>query len=864
MKPIRPPRLLEKLFRWLSPPHDRENLVGDHQEVYHRIKRTKGKRKASIWYLGNIIRMVPIYLENEIRGGLAMLKSYIKIALRYFKRYRGFSFINLMGLAVGMACTILIFLWVQYEWSFDRFHTKAERIHQVVYVSDDGNVRARRLQGPLAAQLKAAFPEIVDATVYYPWRKKLVYEGNGIFCDGAYVQPSFFKMFDFPFTAGAPERAFSSLNSIVITEKLACRLFGSNDPMGKTISYFAFTEGIDLQVTGVLQDIPFCSHLQFEFLIPYALGPDFMQTWNNKCLFTYVELHETSSQQDIESKIIGEVKRNRPGSVNNLYLQALTDIHLYDLHGGGRITYVYVFTIMAVLILLIAVINFTNLSTARSETRFREIGVRKALGSVRSQLIRQFLSESVLMAFLAGGVAVVLVAGLLPSVSRILNADLSMPVTPIFLAALIGVAAGTGILAGIYPAFMLSGLSPVSVLKGSAVLRELIPGRFGRKGKALFRGSYLRRGLVVFQFTLTIAFLIGVTVIFRQLNHIRRTDLGYDQQHVICIPLTGELQQQVSIVKQELLNNPAILSATVTAYRQEMWESSSRDVSWPGKASDDEVIIGNNYVDFDYLKTFKMEMAAGRFFSREFLSEARRGVVINEAAVKAMGLINPVSKILVKNSGGQNEQELSIIGVIKDFNTQSLHREIRPFMHQVSTWGNYLYIRIDGQDIPASLEFIRSQIQEIVPEDPVAYQFLDERIDALYTTESMVAAMVRYGTILALIIACLGLLGLAAFSVERRTKEMGIRKILGASANRLAAMLTVDLLKGVLWANLIAWPIAYLVMQQWLEGFAYRISLGIGTFIWAAAVSLTIAVLTVVWQTIKAALANPADTLRYE
>jgi len=860
----RPPRLLEALLRFLCPPLDRENLAGDYREIYFRIAQTKGKQKAVTRYIGYILGLIPIRLEKEIIGGFIMLQNNLKIALRYFQRHKGFSITNILGLAVGMTCTILIGLWVSYEKSFDRFHTKAKQIHQVVYVSDDGNIHGRRLQGPLAAHLKTAFPEIVDATVYYPWKKKIVYQDKGIFSDGAYVQPSFFKMFDFPFYVGNPEEAFSAPNSIIITEKLAQRLFGNDDPMGKTISYFAWADGIDLQVTGVLQNIPINSHLQFEFLIPFELGFDFMKTWSNKCLFTYVELHEASSQEEIARKIAGEVKKNKPGSVNNLYLQPLTDIQLHELYGGGRITYVYVFTIMTIMILLIAAINFTNLATARSETRFREIGVRKVLGSARSQLVRQFLSESILMSFLATLIALGLVVCLIPQVNLLLNADLNLHFTPITMLVLIGIALVTGTAAGTYPAFFLSSFDPVSVLKGRTGLHELLPGRFGRKVRIQAKGSFMRKSLVFVQFTLTIVFLVSIMVIFRQLNYIRHSDLGYDKQHVIGIPITGELQRQVGLVKQKLLSNPNILSATVTSFRQEMLESSSRDVSWPGKTADEEIIIGNNYIDFDYLKTFKMKMVAGRFFSREFSSEARNSVIVNEAAVQTMGLNNPVGKILVKNPGSQSEQELAIIGVIKDFNTQSLHQEIRPFMLQASLRGNYLYIRIEGRNIPASLNFIRQQIQELAPEDPVAYTFLDENISRLYATEKMVESLARYGTILALTIACLGLFGLAAFSVERRTKELGIRKILGASTGRLTALLTKDLLKCVLTANLFAWPIAYMVMSRWLQGFAYRVSIGIEIFILSGACALAISLLTVSYQTVRSALTNPADSLRYE
>jgi len=799
-----------------------------------------------------------------------MFTNYLKITFRNIKRHKGFSLINISGLAIGMACTILILLWVLYELSFDRFHENADQLYQAVYKFEDQEVYGRYLPGPLAALLKDEYPDIIDTTTYKPWEKKISFGVKSFFGTGSYVDPSFFEMFTFPFLKGDPKTAFYEPYSVVITENLAHKFFGNEDPLGKTLTYYAFSEGIDLNVTGVIKNIPQNSHMQFDFLIPYEIGYEWMTSWWNNAVHTYVLLHEDNNWQDVSNKISGVLNKHIPNSKikANLYLYPLKKIHLFALEGGGLITYVYIFSMMALVILLIACINFMNLSTARSEMRFKEIGIKKVVGSTRMQLVKQFLNEAILLSLLALFLATLMVKLLLPSVNAVLGVELNLDYSLVFILSLFGIALLTGIASGSYPAFFLSSFRPLKRQLSSMIILKR---KRGQKSTIRQRGSFLRKILVVAQFSLSIFFIICVMVIHKQLNYIRNRDLGFDKEHVVVLQATGELKRRSQNIKNDLLKHPDIRNVTFSAFSLTDWESSvaGRNLDWTGKQTDRDFLIGNNYVDYDYLKTFNMEMIEGRFFSKEFLTDASDACVVNEAAVKAMGMKEPLGKKLVWGRGTQNENRRTIVGVIEDFNTQSLHQEIRPFalmpIENIQQYmSNYMCIKLQSDDIPRSLKLIENKIKEFVPDDPFIYQFLDEKIDSLYRTEQLTGKLTRYITFLAIFISCLGLLGLASFSVERRTKEIGVRKVLGASVSKIILLLTKDFSRWIFLANITAWPIAWFVMSRWLQNFAYRIEIDIWIFIFSASLAYVIALFIISYQSIKAALANPVESLRYE
>lgn len=800
-----------------------------------------------------------------------LIWNYLKVALRRFKREKGYSLVNIAGLAIGLACTVIIFLWVQDQRSFDRFHEKGDQIYRMYYTNKAFEGSAIYLPGPLTEYLKENYPEIVEATNYKQWKRKVAVGDKSYLSTGSYVDPSFLKMFTFPFVKGDPNTALSNPNSVVITEDLAQKLFGEEDPLGKIVSYYVFSQKIDLEVTGVVQNVPRNSHLQFDFLIPYEIGYDWMKTWNNNSGWIYVMLNRNSSYHDLSEKVAGVLKIHRPESADVLHLQPLKEIHLYLPGGTGLIVYVYIFSVMALIVLMIACVNFMNLSTARSEKRFKEIGIKKVVGSSRAQLIKQFLTESIVLASAAMLVALILIQIALPRVNAMLGTQLELIFSAKFILILIAVALFTGIVAGSYPAFYLSAIQPMAIIKGQLSLRASLKTRMKGKTTARTKGASLRKILVVAQFALSIFFVISVLVIHKQLNYIKNRDLGYDKQHVVVVESMGELKQRNQIVKDELLKFPEIQSLTFGAFSPFDWESAASTVrvNWTGKTTDNEFAIGENYVDYDYAKTLGLEITRGRFLSKDFPTDAQQSCVVNEAAVKAMGMEDPIGKKITWNPGTDRESSRIIVGVVKDFNTQTLHHTIKPFVlfpiEPISQgMSNYMYVRIGAENISGTIQLIEERIKEFVPNDPFVHYFLDEEMNKLYGTEHLTARLARYVSILAIFISCLGLLSLASFSVERRTKEIGIRKVLGSSDSQIIYMLTRDFTKWVIFANIIAWPMAYFVLSRWLKNFAFRVGIDLWIFVLSGILALVVAFFVVSYHILKAAAADPVNALRYE
>jgi len=790
-----------------------------------------------------------------------MLRNYLKFAFRNLKRHKIYSFINIFGLAVGMACAILILLWIQDELSYDRFHANANDIYRVVekWQYSSGEMDYNRVTpGPLAPVLKADYPEIIHSTRFFGAFEKwqLTYDKKSYLSPGGAVDNDFFRIFTFPFVKGNPKTAFSKPHSMVITEDLAKKLFGDDDPLGETIHL----EHRTFEITGIIENIPRNSHLQFDFLIPCEIFSSLEEDWTSNNCYTYVLLQKNWSYKELSEKIVGIIKSHSPTAIETLYLQPLSQIHLYALEGGGLISYVYIFSALAFFILLIACINFMNLSTARSAKRFKEIGIKKVVGSSRIQLIKQFLSESILLSLVAFACAVLLVELLLPVINSLLGIQLKIHFSGGLFLSLAGIAIITGIISGSYPAFFLSSFNPVAVLKGHLSLTPFKQ-RGARKDSSGFsRSSIFRRILVVTQFSLSIIFIVCALVVYSQLSFIKKRDLGFSKEHIVHLRMRGELRQKYEEIKNELLKNSNILNVTVTDRTPVMWSNSTDDVSWEGKRADEKIGIGVRMVDYDYLKTFQMEMAQGRFFSKEFPTDATEGYIVNEAAVKAMGMKSPLEKrFSLWDRNGK------IIGVIKDFHTESLHNEIGPFVLLIwPDWYGWMSVKLKSDNVSSALGFLENKIKEFVLGYPLEYQFLDVEIDNLYKTEQLTGKIIIYITLLALFISCLGLFGLASFTAEQRTKEIGIRKALGASVSGIVVLLSREFTKWVVIASLIAWPIAYFAMNKWLQNFVYRTSIGWWTFILAGVLALVIALFTVSYQSIKAALANPVDSLRYE
>jgi len=792
-----------------------------------------------------------------------MFWNYVKIAWRNIKRYKGYSFINIFGLAIGLACCILILLWVQDELNYDRFHTNADDLYRIVteFHKTEPVTHYWPVCAPLAPALREEYPEIVKATRFSRLRRgQLVKYKDKNFLEPqiCLTDPDFFTMFTFPFLEGDPQTALSNPNSIVLVESVSAKYFGNENPIGKILN---INNEYDLTVTGVMKEIPENSSIQFDFLIPFIRIEDFekawavLDNWSLSGFATYVQLEKNASAEALENKIAYYLKNHVPESEDMIYLQSFKDIHLYSSHiqfgieGQGDITYVFIFSLVALFVLVIASINFMNLATARSTNRAKEVGLRKVVGAKRAQLIRQFFCESVGMAFLSLILAVVLVELFLPVFANLsgktLVLDFSSNIHIIL--AIIVMTLITGFLSGTYPALFLSSLRPVEVLKGTL--------------KTEGRGFLFRRVLVVSQFSLSILLIICTIVVSHQIGYMQNKKLGFDRDHVVYLPIREELAERYETLKTELVNTAGIINAAASSSLPTSGVILTTDkVSWEGKNPEDNVVLEVTSTGYDFIETFNMEVIEGRSFAKEFLTDEEEAVVINETAKKIIGMEDPVGKQLIFGDAAT-----TIIGVVKDYHFKSLHSEIEPLlMAIVPSLYRYVFIKLESGNILNTIANIKSTWNTFFPDTPFEYHFLDEAYDKLYRTEQRMGTLFNYFTVLAILICCLGLFGLASFMAEKRTKEIGIRKVLGASLSGIVVLLNKQFTKWVLIANLVSWPIAYYAMSKWLQVFAYRINLRLGTFALAALVALAISVMTVSYQSVKAALTNPADSLRYE
>lgn len=799
-----------------------------------------------------------------------MIKNYLKVALRNLFKHKGYAFINILGLAVGIAASILIFLYITNEMSYDKFHEKADRTYRITADwSNKGDSRIHQLGTPfiLAQTIREKYPQVEAITqisgpvgdVIIKYRDTAFKEADA-FC----AEPSFFDVFSFPLLKGNPETSLRDPNMLVMTHSLAKKYFGNEDPLGKTVEMHASGEKMFFQVTGVMEDIPQNSHFWFDMLISMKTvypEPNMGWTWNNYT--TYVTLQEGVTQGLMEEKLVEIDKFYFEGGREHIpwiwTLEPITRIHLHsDLVTGnqpnGSMAYIRLFTVVALLILLIAGINFVNLATARSARRAKEVGLRKVVGSLRRQLIQQFLSESVLMSLIALAFAVILIQAALPFYQNLTRKILAISYfgNPFVIPGLLGLALGVGILAGLYPAFFLSSFKLTDVLKGSPLA--------SRGRGALF----LRNGLVVFQFAMSVLLIIGALVIFRQLNFIKNQRLGFDKEHVVVIHNADALGGQLEAYTKRLKQHSDVLGVTAVQ-------------SVPGRGIPNWGIgvegierqrpLNMNFMtcDQDFADVLNIKMLEGRFMSRNFPSDVD-AVVINKKAAEYFGIENPVGK---KLRIWWTQKDLTIIGIIDNFHFESLHHNVRSMGYLLpeaidSTWKPYLLVKISSQVTSDVLSNLRKTWDSMSAGLPFEFTFLDDKVNSLYQNDNRAGRIVTLFSCLAIFISCLGLFGLAAFVAEQRTKEIGIRKVLGAPLSNIMWLLTGQFVKWVIVANLIAWPLGYWIMNRWLQGFAFRASLSIWIFLASGLAALAIAALTVSSQVIKAALANPAESLKYE
>lgn len=849
-----PPRLAEWIIRRLSWAEDRLSIQENLREEYRYILETRGARAAGLWYWAHLIRSSLPFVRFAIYWRFVMFKNYLKVALRNFTKHKSYSFINISGLAIGMACCMLITLWVQDELSYEKFNKNIHDIFCVInYPPENPNSCSGSVPAPLIPYLKDKYADIKNASRFKASGRRLFsYEGNNVFEDnGGFADPELFDIFSFKAVLNDPKAALMDPNTIILTKSMADRYFGSEDPFGKTIKLenkYVFSVG------AVIEDIPRSSSIRFDYLIPFENFGRFdrveMDNWGRYENYNgFLILQDNVASEAFSEKISKEIIDNSPGSTHKLKLFPYKDIRLFGLNNNGTFKFVLVFSAIAILVLLIACINFVNLTTAQAGKRAKEIGLRKVIGANKSSIRRQVYSELAAIVTIAFILAIGLVYLFLPKLNALSGKTLTLSISRNYglLLCMLGIALVTLIISGTYPAFYLSSFSPAKIMKPGA--------------SAGSDGSSLRKMLVIAQFTISIILIISTIVITKQMIYIKNKELGFDKDHLIHIDLLGDLKTRYDTVKNELLRNPNINSVTVAQSLPNNAYNNAGGLDWEGKPTDVRGNMNFISVEKDYFNTVGIEFLEGETFTTVPNNRLLREFIINEKAVESMQIENPVGKSFKM----WDRDPGRIIGVVKNVHNTSLHNEIQPvFYVQFPYFYNNLIINMKNENVQETIGFIKRVTRKINPNFPFEFHFLNEDIDRSYRTERQINRIIAYFTVLAIFISCLGLFGLSLFMAEQRTKEIGIRKTLGATVSHIVGLISKDFLLLVGVANLIAWPASYFIMNKWLQNFAYRIDMGLWIFALAAALALFIALVTISFQTFKAATANPADSLRYE
>lgn len=851
-----PPKFWRFLLTRFLSSYSATCLTGDLEEEYHLIHKDFGLKKARSWYRRQVIKTLPFMVNNHLYWSCEMLRNYLKIAIRNLQRHRLYSFLNIAGLAVGIACSLLITLWIVDELSFDRFNEHADRLYRVEFDQDySGQLfHVNVTPHPMGPALAEEIPEIENSTRVIELGEIMIRYGENTFFESrvAAVDLSLFQMFSFPLIAGDAEASFKNSYSIILSESTALKYFGHVDPLGKTLN---INNRLDFTVTGIMENVPANSSIRYDMVVPYELLSSLgiqLDQWTFNSTLTFVLLREDSEPRAIVPKIHSLLAKHTSTEDLQYSLRPITQIHLFSHFGfgnkRGNAQYVAIFTAIAAFVLLIACINFMNLSTARSTKRAREVGMRKVVGAIKTQIVKQFFGESCFFTLIALFIALLVVWLVLPVFNGIAGkaVTLSMLVNGYMPLAIGGIILVTGIVAGSYPALFLSAFQPVRVLKG-----------------ALSSGSShsaFRKVLVVVQFSLSIFLIIGTGVVSSQLRYIKQKNVGFEKSHLITLPVRGSVKESYPTLKKELLKRPGVEGVSAGSDRPSFIGSNAGGADWEGKDPQRDVSVYFTSVDFDYIETAGIEMAAGRGYSRDHPSDTEAAFVVNEELQKLMGFELALGKRFTFG-----EKTGIVIGVVKDFHFLSLKKKIEPLVLQLQPqFIEYMLVRLQPGNISATIEDLESTWSRVVPEFPFEYRFINDEFDALYRSEERMEGVLRYFSFLAVFIACLGLFGLASFAAEQRTREIGIRKVLGASMSGITFLLCKEFTILVLLANVIAWPVAYWVMQNWLSGFAYRTSIPWEVFVWAAGLALVIALFTVSTQAIKSALINPARALKYE
>ncbi len=845
-------------------------------EKYSEIAEEKGVLSATILTSLEFLVILSSLLKEYLIWSMIMFRNYLTVAFRNITRQKLFSLVNIFGLAIGIASCMIIFLWVSDELSYDNFHSNADNIYRVErdVTSENNGGRWPITSGTYGPALVSDYPDILNYTRL--WRRELTFTD---FRNSYHRLPLFaadnslLEIFDFTLDKGDPASALTRPNTMVLTAEKAKLLCGDANAVGKTVAVDWGGEVLELEITGILRELPENSHIHFDILVSIpTYSPNIFSRWGGNFVYTYVLLSETASVTELESGFTDFIKKYLSpvyaeafdfdfdiSERMQLKLQPVTEIHLnpspqWEVQPQGSLETVYIFASVAVLILIIACINFMNLSTARASKRAKEVGVRKSIGAINNQLWKQFLSESVCLALLSLIIAVIIMFITLPFFNELSGKSFSFD--SVFelqnLTVLILLTIATGMLAGIYPAFYLTAFSPVQVLKG-----RLSKG----SGK-----SAIRKGMVFFQFIISTSLIITTLVVYKQMSFIQNRELGFDKENLITIPtMNRRIADNLEAFREELMRNPGIGG---TAFSGRLpGDLYYGDTVFERNDTEDQENLTYIFTGFDFIDLYDMEIIAGRDFSRDFGTDSTGAFILNESAVRRYGLTpeEAIGKELRDLSGMNDDKFHTITGVVKDFHFKSMHREIEGLVIWLSPYiKRNLSIRLLPGDIPSTLSFIEESWNNMFPGEQFEFRFIDARLNELYHREIKMKNIFFVFSSLSIFVACLGLFGLAAFTAEERTKEIGIRKAIGASSAGVVIMLSKEFTRWVIFANLIAWPVSWYFMDKWLQSFAYRTDMGWLVFALSGVVALVFALLTVSWQAIKAARANPVVSLRYE
>ena len=857
---LHPPKYALKFLRWFCREDYLEEIEGDLVEVFEKqYEQSPDKARWKFtWSVIHYFRpeFIKSFKRNHTLNYAAMFRHNLLLTYRTFKRFKTTFFINLIGLSTGLACALLIYLWVHDELSIDKFHEKDSRLYQLMeHRILDGEIGLSTwTSGLTAPTLEEEMPEVEHAVACFNLKGyTLSVDNKDIQATGQYVGEDFFEMFSFPLIQGDAGQVLTDRSSIVISKTLAKNLFNTTENVvGKTIEW---QHEEQYQVTGVFEDVPRNSSMQFDFVLPFKIyleDAGWATRWRTSWPLTYALLKPGADVDQLNEKIADLIERKTNGEITHriLFAAPYSKTYLYGNYengqqAGGRIEYVRLFSVIAVFILIIACINFMNLSTAKASRRLKEVGIKKAVGAGRSALVFQYLGESTLMAMLSLVVAIGLVLLFLPQFNQITGKQLYLPFDASLVLSFLSITLVTGLMAGSYPALYLSAFNPVKVLKG-------------KMNKSVGE-LWARKGLVVLQFTLSIILIVSMLVVYKQIEFVQNKHLGYEKDNVLYFNRLGLEKGNLETFLSEIRKLPGVLGASSIGHDMTGHIASTYGVQWPGKDPNDITEFEMMPINYDMIELLGIEMKEGRRFSRDFATDTAK-VIFNEAAIEHMGITDPIGKVVKLW-----EEEREIIGVVKDFNFESLHEEVKPVVLWLAPWRtSNIALKVEAGRERETIDQLQSLFRTFYPGFPFDYQFLDQEYQQQYIAEQRVSTLSKYFAGLAILISCLGLFGLAAFTAERRIKEIGIRKILGSTDVGIVFLLSSDFTKMVLIAILIALPVSYLLVKNWLEGFAYRTDLQWWFFIGAGLIALLIAWFTVGLQTVKAARINPTECLKDE